>query len=378
MRVELTDRFCERVKAEGQTDYFDVKVPGLALRVGERAKTWTLHVTLNGKRKRLTLGPYPAISLAAARARALEARAQMAEGLPPIANGGNTLKAIAEEYQRREGHRLRTADERQAILQRHVYPSIGDRPIGEIKRSELVRLLDQIEDTAGPRMADVTLAVVRRVMNWHASRSDDFRSPIVKGMSRDDRTARNRVLSDDEIRAIWAPQETVFGRLVKFILLTGSRRNEAAQARWNEIKGSEWLIPGDRYKTGVDHLVPLSGAALALLQSEAEETDFLFSVNGRAITSFSKSKETFDAVCGVSNWCIHDLRRSARSLMSRAGVNADIAERCLGHTLPTIRATYDRHSYYEEKRLAFEALAALVERIVHPVENVVSMRGASQ
>ena len=112
-------------------------------------------------------------------------------------------------------------------------------------------MLDQIEDASGPRMADMTLAVVRKVMNWHASRSDDFASPIVKGMRPPRGKGRERTLSDDEIRAIWFapegihPSEIVFARLVKFILLTATRRNEAAHARWAEIKGSDWLIPGD-------------------------------------------------------------------------------------------------------------------------------------
>jgi integrase len=384
MRVELTDRFCERAKAQGQVDYFDAKVPGLALRVGERSKSWTLHVTINGKRKRITLGSYPSISLAAARARALQARTHLAEGLPLIGES-DTLRAVCEEYQRREGHRLRTADERQAILERHVYPTIGARPIGEIRRSELVRLLDGIEDGSGPRMADVTLSVVRKIMNWHASRSDDFRSPIVRGMERRLGRARDRILTDDEIRALWAvPSVEVFPRLVKFILLTATRRNEAAHARWSEIKGTEWVIPGDRYKTGVEHLIPLSGAALALIKPshgaddcQKPTSDFIFTTNRTLpISSFSTSKETFDKACGISDWTIHDLRRTARSLMSRAGINADVAERCLGHVIPGVRGVYDRHGYREEKRLAFEALASLVTRIVHPpAENVVTLRG---
>jgi integrase len=383
MRVQLTDRFCDRAKpSDGQiqTDYFDAKVPGLGLRVGARGKTWTLLYLQGGKRKRLTFGPYPSISLAEARRKALEAKSAISEGHAPTNAKGGTLRAICEEYQRREGHKLRTAHDRQGILERHVYPILGDRPIGEIRRSEIVRLLDGIEDASGPRMADITLAIVRKVMNWHASRSDDFASPIVKGMRPPRGKGRERILSDDEIRAIWSapqghPSEIVFARLMKFILLTATRRNEAAHARWSEIKGADWLIPGDRYKTGVDHLIPLSGAALALI--EPAQGDFIFTVSGALpISSFSSSKETFDKACGVSNWHIHDLRRSARSLMSRAGVNADIAERCLGHVLPGVRGVYDRHEYREEKRLAFEALASLVTRIVHPVENVVPMRGA--
>jgi integrase len=97
--------------------------------------------------------------------------------------------------------------------------------------------------------------------------------------------------------------------------------------------------------------------------------------NGKPITGFWKYKLDFDKACGVSGWRIHDLRRTARSLMSRAGVNADIAERCLGHVIGGVRGIYDRHEYFDEKKRAFEALASQIERIVNPQENVVSIEG---
>jgi integrase len=382
MRLLLNDRFCDRAKpAEGaaQTDYWDSKVPGLGLRVG-RGKTWTLLYLQAGKRKRLTFGAYPAISLAEARRRALEARGAIAEGLAPtVAKGGDTLRTIAEEYQRRDGHKLRTAKDRRGVLERHVYPTLGDRPIAEIRRSEIVRLLDVVEDASGARMADITLAIIRKIMNWHASRSDEFRSPIVRGMSRRPPTARERILTDEEIRAIWsAPamhlSEVVFARLVKFILLTATRRNEAAQARWAEINGDDWTIPKARYKTGLDHLVPLSGAAKAILNTIEASPTFVFTVSGvLPISSFSSSKAAFDKAIGVQGWTLHDLRRTARSLMSRAGVPSDHAERCLGHVIPGVRGVYDRHEYHAEKARAYEALAGLIDRIVNPSDNVVPL-----
>ena len=100
----------------------------------------------------------------------------------------------------------------------------------------------------------------------------------------------------------------------------------------------------------------------------------MFTSRGRvALSGLSGRKAEFDRLCGVSGWTLHDLRRTARSLMSRAGVNSDHAERCLGHVIGGVRGTYDRHEYYEEKRHAFEALAAQIERILNPIENVVPM-----
>ena len=123
MRVLLTDRFCDRAKAQGpQTDYFDTTVPGLALRVG-KAKSWTLHYTRNGKRVRLTFGGYPALSLAAARTRALEAKADIEAGHDPHSAKQDPLKAICEEYLKREGG-LRSTQWRRQQLERLVYPKL--------------------------------------------------------------------------------------------------------------------------------------------------------------------------------------------------------------------------------------------------------------
>jgi integrase len=129
----------------------------------------------------------------------------------------------------------------------------------------------------------------------------------------------------------------------------------------------------------VDFVRPLSGAAREILagQPRIEGCPFVFTSDGRrALAGFSRLKEKFDVACGVTGWTLHDLRRTARSLMSRAGVYPDIAERCLGHVIKGVRATYDRYEYYDEKQKAFEALAAQIERIVNPPQgDVVPLRG---
>ena len=241
-------------------------------------------------------------------------------------------------------------------------------------------------------MADHVLAYLRRVMTWHASRSDDFRSPIVRGMARTrpSQRRRQRVLSDDEIRAVWRAAEaspSAFGYLVQFLLLTATRRTEAAAMRRSEVVGNEWIIPQERYKTGLELVIPLSPAAQGVLAAVPKigKSGFVFTTDGkRPIGGFSKFKRAFDTKvlaelrkensdAELPRWTLHDLRRTARSLMSRAGVPSDHAERCLGHVLPGVRGTYDRHEYLAEKRRAFEALASLIARIVSPTDNVVAL-----
>jgi len=330
-------------------------------------------------------------SLAAARQQAKVLLGEVAKGGDPLttrrkeaAASTSTLRAIAEEYLRREGKGLRSAGQRAAMLERLVYPTLGSRQIGEIRRSDLVRLLDRIEDERGPVMADRALATIRRLMNWHASRDDDFRSPVVRGMARTKAAerARQRTLTDDELRAVWkaaSEGEGPFPALVKFLLLTATPRNEAADLRREELAGNDWTIPAARCKSKRDVLLPLSSAALAVLEKMPRigrdaEHGYVFTSNGAdPISGFSKWKEDFDNTSGVTGWTIHDLRRTARSLMSRAGVDADIAERCLGHAIGGVRGVYDRHAYRDEKARAFEALAAQIERIVRPLENVVPL-----
>jgi integrase len=266
------------------------------------------------------------------------------------------------------------------ILERLVFPKLGATPVMAVKRTDVVRLLDHIEDTSGDRMAHTTLGVVRRVFNWHAARSDEFRSPIVRGMGRvnvKDR-ARSRTLNDDELRAVWktaAAGEGPFPALVRFLLLTGARRQEAVAMTWAEVDDAgNWLLPTARNKAKFDLLRPLSKAAHAIVSEQPRISDFVFTTGRRPLGGISKHKAEFDAACGVTDWCLHDLRRTARSLMSRASVPTDHAERALGHVIPGIRGTYDRHEYYDEKKRAFEALAAQIERIVDPQPNVTALR----
>ena len=371
----LTDRFCIGAKPRDgdlQTDYFDTQVSGLALRVSESHKSWTLHYTLGGKRRRLTFGAYHAISLASARTRADEAKAAIAQGHDPQAIASETLQAICELYMARDGAKLRSAEWRKSALERHVYPTLGARPIAEIRRSEIVGLLDRIEEGSGPAMATLTLAIIRKVMNWHASRSDDFLSPIVRGMARTIEQARDRILSDDEIRKVWAANSGIFGAYVRFLLLTAARRNEASEMTWAEIEGGDWTLPAARNKTKVDLVRPLSRAARAILAALPRRGDFVFTTDVlKPIPNSSRAKRRLDAASGTKGWTLHDLRRSARSLMSRAGVPTDHAERCLGHVSGGVRGVYDRHSFHREKAQAFEALAALIDRIVSGSEGEV-------
>ena len=265
----------------------------------------------------------------------------------------------------------RTAKRRLADLERLVLPVLGNRPVTLIKRSEIVEVLDKIEAQNGPVMADRTMGVMRAIFNWHAARTDDFNTPLVKGIRKTKRTARQRILTDDEIRKVWVNGEGPFSALIKFLLLTGARRNEAAHMPWSEITDGVWELPAKRNKkTELPLLRPLSAAALAVIESQRRNgSTYVFTPNGKTpFSDFTRSKERFDAATGTSGWTLHDLRRTACSLMSRAKVPERHAEECLGHVIGGIRGVYDRHSYLDEKRDAYQKLAALLTRIINPPE----------
>jgi len=326
---------------------------------------------------------------AVAKLEAEAVRGAIAQGRDPLAEmrkveaaATNTLKAIAEQYLARDGSRLRSKGDRVRLFKNYVYPRLGAKQIDAITRRDIVKMLDAIETENGPVQADHVLAVVRKLFNWHAARVDDFNSPIVRGMARTKpkERRRQRILTDDELRAVWTAADglqTPFGWLVRAILLTATRRNETARMSWAEVSDQDWIIPGRRHKSKLDFLLPLSGAAAALLASIpviGRTGGFVFTSDGkRPIGGFSKFKAQFDKLCGVKGWTMHDLRRTSRSLMSRCGVDPDHAERALGHVIPGIRGTYDVHQYRDEKARAFEALAAQIDRIVKPKANVVAM-----
>jgi integrase len=363
-----------------------------------------------GQRRWIALGVHGTITPDEARRVATKYAGAVAHARDPLAERAETQAAAAlvadiktvnqvldqflKRYVKKRG--LRSEAEIESSFRRHVRPRIGARPIYDLRRSEIVEMLDEIEDRGSARLADTVLAQVRKAFNWWATRDDRFNSPIVRGMARVSlrELTRTRVLSDDEFRQVWEALDgyrpDAYGRIVRVLMLTGARLNEVARLRWDEIDGECWTIPAARYKSKIDHTLPILPAVKELIGSRPDKgADYVFSSqDGKTpFSGFTKAKAALDmridqarkaaGLQPVAEWRIHDLRRTARSLMSRAGVTTDIAERVLGHVLPGVRAVYDRHDYLVEKRHALEKLASTVERIINPpAENVVPLNRA--
>jgi hypothetical protein len=210
----ITKRVVDGLQARAQ-DYteWDAQLPGFGVRVRPSgARSYIVSYRIGSGRaapkKRFTIGSVGKITPEQARTLARGILGAVAQGRDPAKErrkadtaATNTLRSVADNYLAREGSQLRTLGARRAALERLVYPTLGACQIDEIKRSEINRLLDTIEDRSGPRSATLALAYLRRVMNWHATRTDDFRSPIVRGMGRGTTTKRDRVLTNEELRA---------------------------------------------------------------------------------------------------------------------------------------------------------------------------------
>jgi integrase len=364
---------------------WDTSPPGFGVRVRPTGvKTFIYSYRASGGRSsrkvRHTIGRYGKITLEQARNQAQQLAGQVAAGRDPSAERvaqrleeareRQTIAVVADEFiERYAKPRNRSWAEYQRILNYNVKPRIGNRPIHELTRRDVVGLLDHVADNSGEVMADHVLAIVRKLCNWHAARDSEFQSPVVIGMARTRPRdlARDRILTDDEIRAIWKALDSAtypFAPLVKLMFLTAQRRQEVAEARWDELQHSTWIIPAERYKTRRPNVVPLPEAASAIVAGLPQLADLLFTTSGTTpFSGFSKAKAHLDEASGVSNWRLHDIRRTARTLMVRIGIRPDIAERVLGHVISGVAGVYDRYDYLDEKRNALEALAYEIESI---------------
>jgi integrase len=371
---------------------------GFGVRVtASGAKSFIMNYRIKRDEYRYTIGPYPDWSAlqAVREARVLRQRIDRGENpledrkrLPTTNTVSGLLDGFVERYVEKEA-KLRTAYPIKRAFDQLVKPSIGRIGIYELRRSDVAQMLDKVADERGLVMADKTLAWLRKAFNWYAGKDDKFNSPIVKGMARTKprERARTRVLSDEELRVIWPllGEAGTFGALLRTLLLSAQRRDEVANMKWKEIGGDKiWTIPAERYKTKRPNFVPLPEGALAMIEAQPkiDTCDYVFpSRSMTAFSGFAKRKAAFDkavqrdlqerARAGdpaepLPNWTLHDLRRTAKTLMARAGVRPDISERVLGHVIAGVEGTYDRHSYADEKRDALEKLAVMIERIVNP------------
>ena len=319
----------------------------------------------------------------------------------------------------KSGTRARTREGYASTLRNHVSPVLGEKPLPEIVRSDIVRVMDRIA-IGQPAVRRITFAVMRMLFNWAKKGRGDISASPLDGMDAPPTVAsRDRVLSDEELAlALRAAgqMEAPFGPLYRLLFATGQRREEVAGMDWAELDraSATWTLPRERSKNGEASIAPLNRHAMAVLdrlagQEGAERPEwprrgFLFTTTGQTkVSGYSRAKARLDARMeqlarqdateagrdpddvSVAPWRLHDARRTLATGLQRLGVRFEVTEAVLNHTAGASRsgiaAVYQRHGWGPEKRAALEAWADHCDRLLNPADkaaNVVPLRREGQ
>jgi len=366
-------------------DAFDSKVPGFAVRVfPSGAKSFVLLYRQQGRLRRLTLGRYPVLSLSEARKLAQRALNGVAHGDDPQQTkieqrrGGFEFRAIAERFVEthcRRFNRPTTAHETARVLNAQFVARWQNRDMREITRGDIITELDRIVEEGAPSAANHALSAIRKFFNWAVERGVIETSPCTAIRKPAPQRSRERVLDDHELAAIWrlAPIEDYpFGPIVRLLILTAQRRGEITNLCWSDIDfdNQTLTIPAERTKSNRRQVLPLTPAAIDILAGLPRFTgDRVFPAQrgGKGTFSgFSRCKRRVDEQCGVSDWTLHDLRRTAATGMAKLGVSPHVVERILNHTSGTlggVAGVYNRFGYLPEMREALERWAKFVTNL---------------
>jgi len=416
---DLTD---VKVRNAKPTDYqyevFDRSVGGFALRVSPSgSKTFVINFRCNGKGRRMTLGNAAVMPLSEARQAAMAAKAMAKSGIDPldekrqqkemmrreqqaeVLKDEHSFSAIADLFVQRYSRgknaepNKKTWREDDRILRKYVVPKWGPLQIDEIGRSDVVSLLDSVEDASGLYQANHVLAVVRKLFNWAlVERALIEVTPIVPGMARKGEKKRIRVLKPAEIRSMWAAAIQLgypFGSIFRLLLATGQRRDEVANMKWSQLDLSEalWTIPsvGTKADRG-DHLVPLNSIASEIISAlpRVDGSDLLFPTSSnvnRAVSGFSKAKARCDKMTmsdkfykadmvAVKDWRLHDLRRTMATVMvNNLGIAPHVVGAVLNHdpkAYKGITATYTVGRLLDDRKRALDAWGQKLANILNP------------
>jgi integrase len=359
-------------------------------------KSWAVRFRLHGKSHKHTLGSYPAIGLAEARSQAGEALRLVHRGIDPESvrqTAAPSFESVVRDFIDRHAKKNRSWTEAARLLGLRPQLTViegglierwGKRPVDDIRRDEVVALLDDIAERA-PYVANRTLAYLRKLYNWATPRYRLTDSPC-RGVSAPGKEqSRDRVLTDEELRRVWLAAGKIgypFGDIVRLLILSGQRLTEVAQMEWSEIDldAKLWTLPRGRVKNDKGHTVPLSAAAIAIIEQLPRKDALLF--NGRsgrmASGSVSRFKEKLDELSGVKGWRLHDLRRTTASGMAGLKIALPVIEKVLNHSSGTFKGVlgvYQRHTFAAEKAEALEAWGNFITSLIEgKAANVVLMR----
>ena len=379
----LTDRTCESMKpGKTRIDVRDAKSAGLEFRVSPSGvKSWAIRYRRksDGKQQRFTLGNYPVIGLHEARALAAHVQAQVLAGNDPAGErraqkAVDTFDGLAERYITRYAKkRKRTWAEDQRILDRELSPIIGSMKINEIRRRDIINLLDDIADRGSPVMANRTLSLVSKVFRWAESEDLIDAAPVHGIQKRAVEKPRDRALDDAEIVVLWNglrdwPITEQLKDAIRLCLLLGQRVGEILPATRDEfdLDARLWTLPPERVKNKRKHTVPLADMAFGIVSRNLKQSDgpclFPSTRRDQCLKPLAPNRAIArnHAQFGLEKFTSHDLRRSMITGLARLGIDRLVIAKCVNHASADLSSvtgsTYDQHTYLPEKPSSLRGL----------------------
>ncbi len=387
----LTDVQLRNLKPDPKKRFevWDGQLPGFGVRVASTGtKTFIFLYRLHGRARRMTFGRYPTLTLADARVQARTARNAVDRGEDPqadtriktVAGKATPTKqetrpkyrvdnVVAEFVLRhcRRHNRPSTAQETERVLNAHLVMKWPAKDIRDIAKSDILRILDNLVDAGKPSAANHAFAAIRKFFNWCVERGLLETTPCLGIKSPAKMKSRSRVLTDQELANVWRASEQAdypFGTIVRLLILTGQRRSEVGSIKWEDIDVDTqiWTLPPEANKSGRAHSVPLVSTAIDLFKRSPRQSEtFVFPSlrsNDRCFSGYSKCKIRLDELSSVTNWTLHDLRRTVATGLAQQGVQPHVVEKVLNHasgTFSGVAGVYNRFGYLDEMR---EALVA--------------------
>jgi len=394
-KKSLTDAAVQRLKPppKGQVDHFDMGYPGLALRISYGGgKSFVYFYRIGARLRRMTLGTYPAISLAEAREAWRDARQDVKAGRDPsqarqYGRGATDFKNVAAEWIVRDQAKNKSRRIVARLLDVNVLPFWGHRQIADIGRRDVLDVIDGIVDRGAVITARRVQAHLHRLFAWAVGRGIVAVNPLSNLPKPGSEAPRERALTDAELMAVWQGADELgwpFGPAFRLLILTGARRAEIGELRWSEIAKidgrGEIKLSGDRTKNGRPHIIPLSTLAAGVVENlpRVGDSEFVFTVDGKKpISGWTRAKAKLDKLAAIEPWRTHDLRRTTATGLQKLKVPLTVTEAVLGHTTGSragIVGVYQVHNYADEKRSALEAWARHIETLLgQRASNVVSL-----
>lgn len=373
----LTDR---QVQALSQTSVIG-GVPGLECVVSTAGtKSWRLLYRLAGdtssRRRSIGLGRYPVVGLSEARERAREALRLASNGIDPRQDREEKARrrnltfedAVAEYLEwSRLNNGAATARDKQSVFENHIPKKLLGLSLVVISRRDIAAIVDKLG--SHPARRRTVYAYVRHFFQWATERELIEMNPCLALRPPKMVHARERVMTDDEIRTLWQAS-SILATICRLQLLTAQRTGSVASMRWCDVDfdNAIWSIPASSMKSARPHSVPLSSPTLEILAALPRMTGpYVFGIRSNGEKPFngrSKGMRRMREAGDASDWRLHDLRRTAVTLAQRGGASIDEIRALTQHKVPGIIGVYARHGYEMEKRRVAEIVAAQVGQIV--------------